>query len=300
MSDELTPRVAAWRDAGSFERFREQRIFVAAREGEGEGPLLLLLHGFPSSSYDFRTLTPLLGSGPMLAFDFLGFGLSDKPARFDYSLFLQADLAEELASRHFPDRDVVIVAHDMGTSVATELLARDIDGSGSLRLRAALLFNGSIVLERASLTRGQRLLRSRLGGLAARLGSERFFRREFGALFSDSHPLSDEEAADQWSLIRHNGGQRRGHELIAYLDERVAHADRWHGAIRDWPGALSLAWGLRDPVATTAVLAALRDLRPGIPVTELEALGHYPQIEDPALVAAAVRAAVAAGDDFGG
>ena len=295
----LTPRVEAWRDAGSSEEFRGHRVYVNANEGTGEGPLLLFLHGFPSSSYDFRTLLPLLGERPMLAFDFLGFGLSAKPRKLGYSLFMQADLAEEMVARRFPDRDVVLVAHDMGTSVGTELLARDIDGTGKLRLRGALLFNGSIVLDRASLTRGQRILRSRFGGVAQRFASERFFRREFGALFSTSHPLSDEEAADQWVLICHDGGQRMGHELIAYLDERIAHADRWHGAIRDWPGALSLAWGLQDPVATTAVLAALRDLRPGVPVTELEELGHYPQVEDPALVAEAVLAAIAGGDDFG-
>ncbi len=212
---------------------------------------------------------------------------------------MQADLAEEMVARRFPGRDVVIVAHDMGTSVATELLARDIDGTGKLQLRAALLFNGSIVLHAASLTRGQRILRSRLGSLAARLSSERFFRREFGAIFSASHPLSEDEAADQWSLVSHNGGARMGHELIAYLDERVAHADRWHGAISDWPGALSLAWGLQDPVATTSVLAALRDLRPGIPVTEMPELGHYPQLEDPGQVAEAVLAAVTEADDFG-
>lgn len=293
----LGPRVEAWRDEGTFEELGGHRVYVRSREGEG--PLLLFLHGFPSSSYDFRTVMPLLGERPMLAFDFLGFGLSDKPRGYGYSLFKQADLAEELVSRHFAGRDVVIVAHDMGTSVATELLARDIDGAGKLRLRGALLFNGSIVLNAASLTRGQRILRSRFGGLAARLSSERFFRREFSALFSSSHPLSDEEAADQWALICHNGGGKLGHELIAYLDERIAHADRWHGAITDWPGALSLAWGLKDPVATTAVLAALRDLRPGIPVTELGELGHYPQLEDPAQVAEAVQAAVVGGDDFG-
>ena len=296
----LTPRVEAWRAEGSSEDFRGHDVFVHSREGSGDGPLTLLLHGFPSSSYDFRTLIPLLGDGPLLAFDFLGFGLSAKPRGLGYSLFMQADLAEEMVARRFPGRDVALVAHDMGTSVATELLARDVDGSGKLRLRDALLFNGSIVLDRASLTRGQRVLRSRFGAVAQRLASERFFRREFSALFSAAHPLTDEEAADQWSLICHAGGQRMGHELIAYLDERLAYADRWHGAIRDWPGSLSLAWGLKDPVATTAVLAALRDIRPGIPVTELEELGHYPQIEDPPLVAEAVRAAIAGGDDFGG
>jgi pimeloyl-ACP methyl ester carboxylesterase len=172
-------------------------------------------------------------------------------------------------------------------------MAREVEGRPALSISGALLFNGSIVIERASLTLAQRLLRTPIGPLAARLSSERFFRREFGALFSPDHPLGDEEAEDQWSLICHNGGRSLGHELVAYLDERVTYAERWHGAIRDWRGALSLAWGMLDPVATTEVLAALRDLRPGVPVDELHGLGHYPQIEDPGRVAGALRAALA-------
>ena len=55
--------------------------------------------------------------------------------------------------------------------------------------------------------------------------------------------MSDEEAADQWSLVCHGGGRTLAHRLIAYMDERIEHADRWHGAIKDWP-RLQLAWGL--------------------------------------------------------
>lgn len=255
----------------------------------------MLLHGFPSSSYDFRHLLPLVGDHAALAFDFLGFGLSDKPRRHNYSLFWQADLVEELAARHFGGREVFLVAHDMGTSVATELLAREIEGRLTFPVGGALLFNGSIVLERAQLTLAQRLLRSRLGPIAARLSNERVFRREFGALFSATHPLSEEEAEDQWSLICHNGGRTLGDELISYLDERVTYAERWHGAIREWPGALSLAWGMRDPVATTDVLTALRKLRPHVPVAEMGELGHYPQLEDPNRVARTLRDALAHG-----
>ena len=69
---------------------------------------------------------------------------------------------------------------------------------------------------------------------------------------------------------------------------------RWHGAIRDWPGPLSLAWGMLDPVATPDVLEGLRELRPRAPVTEFPELGHYPQIEDPAMLAGALREALAA------
>ena len=185
----------------------------------------------------------------------------------------------------------------MGTSVATELMARDLEGRLGFELAGVLLFNGSIVLERASPTPAQKLLRSPLGPLAARLSSERVFRHQFGSVFSAAHPLSDEEAADQWSLVCHGGGRTLGHRLIAYMDERIEHADRWHGAIRDWP-RLQLAWGLLDPVATVAVLDALRELHPGVPVTELPDLGHYPQLEDPGRMAGIVGDA-AARDGFG-
>ena len=283
-------RIAAWSAGGTREDFRGHSIYV--RSTEGPGPVLVLLHGFPSSSYDFRLLLPLLGENATLTFDFTGFGLSDKPRGYGYSLFKQADLVEEMAERRFPGRAVFLVAHDMGTSVATELMARDIDGNGSLRLTGAVLFNGSIVLDRATLTPSQRLLRSRLGPIAARLSSERVFRQQFGSVFSVAHPLTREEAADQWELICRGGGRTLGHELIAYLDERIVHAPRWHGAIRDWERPFSLIWGMQDPVATTAVLDAVRDLRPGVTVAELPELGHYPQLEGPEQVAAAVREAV--------
>jgi pimeloyl-ACP methyl ester carboxylesterase len=279
MSDALTERVRAWERRGSDEEFRGYGIHAFRQEGDG--PLLLLLHGFPSSSYDWRLLLEELPGRDVLAFDFLGFGLSAKPREHDYSLFWQADLTEELVRRHGDRRPVFVVAHDMGTSVANELMARDVEGRLAMEIAGILLFNGSMVLEAASPILGQRLLRGRFGPLFARLSSERLFRQQFGSVFGDAHPLSEEEAVDQWSLVRHNGGRTLGRRLISYMDQREEHAGRWHGAIRDWQGDLSLAWGLQDRVATTAVLAALRELRPSVPVTELPDLAHYPQIEDP-------------------
>lgn len=285
--DALTERVRAWEARGSREEFRGYPIHTFRQEGEG--PLLLFLHGFPSSSYDWRLLLEAMPRCEVLAFDFLGFGLSAKPREHDYSLFWQADLAEEVVRRYGDGRPVFVVAHDMGTSVANELMARDLEGRLEMDVDGILLFNGSMVLEAASPILGQRLLRGRFGPLLARLSSERVFRQQFGSVFGDTHPLGDDEAADQWSLICHNGGRTLGHRLISYMDQREEHAERWHGAIRDWPGELSLAWGLRDRVATTNVLAALRELRPIVPVTELPELAHYPQLEDPVQMSHALR-----------
>ncbi len=287
---ELSERVEAWRSAGSDESFRDRSIHVHRRDGEGTP--LLMLHGFPSSSFDWRPLLELIPGRPVLAFDFLGFGLSDKPRDHTYTLAWQADLTEELVRRHFPDRPVFLLAHDMGTSVSTELFAREIEGRQAIEMTGALLFNGSMVIERATLTRSQKALLSRFGPIATRLSNRRLFGREFGEIFSPSHPLTEEEADDQWSLICHNGGRTIANKLINYVNERRRYTERWHGALRDWPGRLSLAWGELDPVATTSVLDAVIELRPEVPVERLADLGHYPQIEDPTRIAQALDRAV--------
>ena len=149
-----------------------------------------------------------------------------------------------------------------------------------------------MIQDAASPTLGQRILRSAVGPLFSRLSSERFFRQQFGSIFSPGHPLTDQEAEDQWELICAGGGRTLNHKTIAYMEERFKHADRWHGALRHWQKPLSLAWGMLDPVATEAVLDAVLELRPNTPLTRFEDLGHYPQIEDPGRVVAALQAAM--------
>jgi pimeloyl-ACP methyl ester carboxylesterase len=287
---ELTRRVAAWRERGADEEFRGRRIHVFRREGSG--PLIVLLHGFPSSSYDWRSLLEIERERAALAPDFLGFGLSEKPRDHEYTLHWQADLVEELVRRTNHSGPVFLLAHDMGTSVATELLARALEGSLEMDLAGALLLNGSMVQGAASPTLGQRLLRSAIGPMFSRLSSERFFRQQFGSIFSPDHPLTSEEAEDQWALICAGGGRTLNHKTIAYMGERFRHADRWHGAIRNFDKPVSLAWGMLDPVATEKVLDAVLELRPQAPVTRFEDLGHYPQIEDPDRVSSALQGAL--------
>jgi pimeloyl-ACP methyl ester carboxylesterase len=283
----LTENVRAWRQRGADEEFRGRRIHLFERGGRE--PLLLFLHGFPSSSYDWRALLDVESEHAALAPDFLGFGLSEKPRDHDYTLHWQADLVEELVRRRDGSQSVFVVAHDMGTSVATELMARDLDGSLDMEIGGALLLNGSMVQDAASPTLGQRLLRSAVGPLFSRLSSERFFRQQFGSIFAPGHPLSEEEAEDQWALIAAGGGRTLNHKTIRYMEERFRHAERWHGALRDWQKPLSLAWGMLDPVATERVLDAVVELRPAAAVNRLEDLGHYPQIEDPGRIAGVLR-----------
>ncbi len=273
---------------------------------EGTGPPILLCHGNPTWSFLYRDIIVALRDRfRCVAPDYLGFGLSERPSGFGYQIDEHARVIGEFVDHLGLDRYLsmgqdwggpismavaveradrvrgVVLAHDMGTSVTTELLARDLDGRLPFDLRRAVLSNGSVILERASLRPIQKVLRSPLGPVAARLVSRGGFTRGFGRIFSPAHPLSAQEAQAQWELLCYNDGNRIPHLLISYLDERIRHAQRWHGAVRDWPKPLGFVWGLDDPVATTNVLNGLRELRPSAAVVELPGLGHYPQVEAP-------------------
>ncbi|HEX4418502.1 MAG TPA: alpha/beta fold hydrolase [Kofleriaceae bacterium] len=113
---------AQWRASGESFAWRGHRVFYRA---QGAGPPLLLLHGFPTSSWDWRHVwDPLAASHRVIALDYIGFGFSDKPADGPYSVFAYADQADALLARLGVAR-VHVLAHDLGDTVAQELLARD-------------------------------------------------------------------------------------------------------------------------------------------------------------------------------
>ncbi len=118
---ELSPVTLAWQANGHYADALGMRIFVVNR---GAGPTVLLLHGFPTSCYDWRAIVDSLAPSHRVgALDFPGYGLSDKPAAYSYSLFQQADVLESIA-RSLGIDEAHVVSHDVGTSIHTELLAR--------------------------------------------------------------------------------------------------------------------------------------------------------------------------------
>ena len=184
----LPQSVAAWRDGGRWLTTQAGRIFV--RSAPGDGPTILLLHGYPSSSYDYQQVVPHLDGRAWVTLDFLGFGLSDKPRPHRYSLLEQADIVQTVVAEA-ASGPVVLIAHDMGTSVTTELLARDLQGQLPFELQRAVISNGSVILNRASLRPAQKLLRGPLGPIVVPAVQRLVVRQGVSAgLFSADHPLS--------------------------------------------------------------------------------------------------------------
>jgi pimeloyl-ACP methyl ester carboxylesterase len=89
---------------------------------EGRGPPVLLLHGFPTSSYLWRNLIPFLAQRMrVVAPDLLGYGASEKAEDSDLTVRAQAAYVRELLA-HLGIEEFAVVGHDLGGAIA-QLLA---------------------------------------------------------------------------------------------------------------------------------------------------------------------------------
>ncbi|HEU0304000.1 MAG TPA: alpha/beta fold hydrolase [Gaiellaceae bacterium] len=274
----------SWFQSGERVPAGEHTLFARV---SGAGPWLTFLHAFPTSSWDWSRVVPLLeGAHRCLCPDFLGFGDSDKPRRHRYSIVEQADLVEALWG-HFGVTETFVVAHDYGATVAQELMARH--GAGG-RLTGVVLMNGALYVDLARPLLVQRLLATPgVGPLVARLAGYRAFARGMASVFSEEHPLSDEELREHWRVLARQGGTAPiAHRLSHYLRDRADNAGRWEAAIEQTALPLTFVWGMADPRSGAHIAERIRERVPHASFVALERVGHYPQLEVPARVAGEV------------
>jgi pimeloyl-ACP methyl ester carboxylesterase len=281
-----------WQNLGTYHSVIEHNIFAIDTGGDFD-KTLVILHGYPTSSYDFyKVLKPLSKSYRIVVHDHLGFGFSDKPSYEKYSLKTQADIAEKLWLK-LKIQDPIVLAHDYGTSVATELLARQNEGKIKLQLRGLILCNGSIHIELAKLRPIQKMLKSRfLGRFTALFASQKTFNRNMRSIFYTASKLSTDELDNMWYLLCQNSGKRVLPKITRYINERYKFWDRWIGALRNTDLVIGLLWATKDPVAVKAIATQLDSEIKNSRLFWLKKTGHYPMLENPELWMALVENAV--------
>jgi pimeloyl-ACP methyl ester carboxylesterase len=131
------------------------------------------------------------------------------------------------------------------------------------------------------------LLASPLGPLIARLTSFRAFAANMRRLWG-SRPLPTAELRELWAAVSRERGTRVMPGLIGYMAERRQHRARWVGALEQLDAPLSVIIGLDDPISGAHVAAGCRELFPQAKVIDLPGVGHYPQLEAPERVLAAL------------
>ncbi len=276
--------VQDWQRHGERFLFAGHEIFYRD-SGAEDAPVLLLIHGFPTASWDWQQLwEPLCLTHRVITLDMLGFGLSDKPRQFCYSIMKQADLVESLL-RDLEVSSYHILAHDYGDTVAQELLARQQRDVATGNIESIIFLNGGLFPETHRPMFMQRVLLSRLGPLLAKRFTFKNFATQFRKICA--RDIAEQDLHSLWLLICHKEGNRIMPRLICYMLERQQQRERWVGALTASNIPLRLINGQLDPVSGAHMVARYRELVPNADVVELSDVGHYPQLEAPNEVLAA-------------
>ena len=92
----ISKSLQRWKAKGQYFDYKGHKIFYVK---EGKGPVLLMMHGYPLSTYDWRDIWDALKEKYLLiAPDMLGMGFSDKPKNYNYSCHDHADMHTEFLS----------------------------------------------------------------------------------------------------------------------------------------------------------------------------------------------------------
>uniref|UniRef100_A0A8C1AB42 Mesoderm specific transcript n=1 Tax=Cyprinus carpio carpio TaxID=630221 RepID=A0A8C1AB42_CYPCA len=253
---QLSPALDSWRTSGHFFTFRGNHIFYKESVGVvGSSDVLLLLHGFPTSSYDwYKIWDPLTQRfNRVIALDFLGFGFSHKPRPHRYSIFEQASVVETLVAHlGLSEQRINILSHDYGDTVALELLYRsDHNRSGHITINSLCLSNGGIF-------------------------PETHYPRFLQKVLKDSGFISP-------VLTRLINFQFFSRGILQYINQRLKHRERWVGALTSTSTPLHMIYGPLDPVNPHPEFIQLYQKlvqRSTVSVLD-EHVSHYPQLEDP-------------------
>lgn len=275
-----------WRQCGKYFEWRDHNVFY---QRGGKGQVLLMLHGFPTSGWDWCWISRyLVDRFHMVIPDLLDYGQSLNARQKKCSIKDQADMLEALM-QHREIREVHILAHDVGDTVAQELLARHNESSLSFKVKSCIFLNGGLIPSLHRPVPLQTLLASPLGPLLARFVKRSKFLKSFAAVFGPHTRSNKERLEEFWPAVKGVNGRAALARRIGYIEDRKKNARRWVGALANAKLPLMLICGQEDPISGAHAADGFEKLVPTAKLIRLPTIGHYPQVEAPEAVVESVK-----------
>ncbi len=254
-------RADAWRGKGDYFSWSPRRGDAAEVQvfhvelGDADAPPLVLVHGFPTSSIDwFEVGEQLSDRYRVCAMDFPGFGFSDKPLGWGYSLMRDVEVLEYYVAEVLGLASMIMLAHDRGSSVA---MIHTTSGDSRVNLEHLFITNGNIFLPLSNLTQAQRLMLDPATGpaLLAQATPEQLAVGMGQATFTPPRGADDPEIEALTAIFAHGEGLKVLHETIQYLVERSQDEGSWLEALAASEVPTTFIWGVYDTVSPPRVVS---------------------------------------------
>lgn len=235
------------------EAYGEQNIFTMPK-GNPENPAILMIHGYPTMSFDFYDVVELLSDDYYVcAIDTIGYGLSDKPKNgYTYSIEDDAKLVDYYITDILKLKEFTLLTHDKGDSVGLSLLSL-YENQDFYTINHHIITNGNIYLPLANLTRYQKLLLDEtFGPLATKYVNGELLAN---GLNKQAHaiPEKEDKVNGVASIIDYQDGGEVQYATIQYLNQRMQYEKIWLDNLKNSDIPTTLFWGTEDEIAPVAV-----------------------------------------------
>lgn len=254
-------------------------VRIAYRD-RGRGEPVVFLHGTPSHAYEWRRIVPRIQAAGYrtIAYDLLGYGLSERPAHRDTSVAAQTDLLEGVLDA-LGVGTVNIVAHDIGGAIGQRFAL-----AHPTRVRRLMLVD-TVSYDSWPSPTWQKIIDEELDDFTS-LSQEAFdalLTRQLEMAVADRTLMSGEVL--QAYLTPHRSAPGR----VSFFEHQVRHYDsKYTEEISGELGSLTMPvrvlWGERDEWQPLAYAQRLVDDIPGAGLVVVPGAGHFVMEDAPARV----------------
>ena len=258
--------------------------------GDESNPKLLLVHGFPNSSFDYYKMIPYLEDDYYIAaLDFPGSGFSDKPLNgYNYMLAENAEILDHFVREVVQFDDFALYTHDRGVSIGLAFLGNYLDSDDpGYTINYHFLSNSGMFLPLANLVPFQLAL------LDTEASERLIAARNARPRLTEGEP----EAVAYSDIFDFKQGNISLLYVGRYLLERQANELRWLENLPRSPIPVAYLWGLADDVNPIRIANHVWDTYLNEREVEssfwvIPTAGHYPQRDNPEEVAKVIKVAL--------
>lgn len=278
----MDKEVVAWKNKGRTIDVNGHQIFYIK---EGSGPNLLILHGYPFNTFEWKSVWEnLVKNNTVFTFDYLGMGFSDKPKDHDYSFHEHCEIVNFLVEL-WGIEQTHILSHDLGVSIVQELLARDLASQNCFKIQSVVFMNGGLFMDSYKPRMIQRLLSQSpkpIGKLLSNLLTKKKLEKSVKSVFGPNTQPTNQLINQFWDILNYNDGKSIAYLIGRLVFDKLNHQERWISAMQNTKISMCFINGPFDPNSGIHMANRYKELIPDPNVKLLaQDIGHWPQIEDP-------------------
>jgi pimeloyl-ACP methyl ester carboxylesterase len=281
--------LADWRAEGDLVRLavagRPVTVFRRSA-GPSTGEVWTLLHGWPTSSWDWAAITPTIErSHRTLIPDLPGVGEAPKGDGIDFSIDALAETVVALW-RHERVSATRLVAHDVGATVAQELVARELEDRLEVDILSVTWLNGALYPDLHGPSRSQLPFDLATDSAVPAVIDADVYCAGLTAVHHPTHQPTPHTLSQHWTAFGGNNCTRAIPCFLRFVHERQERAERLVRAIETTTVPQRFIWGDGDPIAGRAQSERIQDrLGPRVDLVSFADCSHYPHAERPIDVA---------------